>query len=257
MTEGSIPAPLGSRPNERGERLIWLAPTLIESATLAARAVESRRGDPKIGGSVKYPIIQFTSLEAALKQLEPIVRKGQHLSTGRPFQKFGGMLPREAWANWLLCAAINVVDGRSLTFTSDPIGGDGLIMDSATGDAVAKTEHVMVRSRHGRSDTDLETLILQRVEKKLTKGEAYAKEKTLIIFLDEDVGNRAWFPNRVAQELPKPHHFKAVWVVSFEGVDEGDYVYQVVHLDVSEGNASVMRVRIAKDFASWTVTRVQ
>ena len=24
MTEGSIPAPLGSRPNERGERLIWL-----------------------------------------------------------------------------------------------------------------------------------------------------------------------------------------------------------------------------------------
>lgn len=48
---------------------------------------------------------------------------------------------------------------------------------------LAKTEHVMVRSRHGQSDADLKTLILKRVEKKLAKGEAYAKEKTLIVFL--------------------------------------------------------------------------
>ena len=167
------------------------------------------------------------------------------------------MLSREAWANWLLCAAINEADGRSLTFSSDPVGGDGLIIDSATRDAVAKTEHVMVRSRHGRSDADLKTLILKVVEKKLAKGEAYAKEKTLIVFLNEDVGNRPWFPNKVAQELPKPLHFKDVWVVGFERVDEGDHLYQVAHLDVSDGDAPVMRVRVAKEFASWTVTWVQ
>lgn len=162
------------------------------------------------------------------------------------------MLSREAWANWLLCVTLNEdrADGRSFTFCSDPIGGDGLIIDSATRDAVAHTEHVMVRSRHGRSDADHKTLILKAVEKKLAKGEAYAKEKTLIVFLNEDVGNRPWFPNKVAQELPKPLHFEAVWVAAFERLDEGDYVYQVVHLDVSEGDAPVMRVRIAKDFAS-------
>lgn len=59
---------------------------------------------------MKYPTINFTSLEAALKQLEPFVRDKQHLLTGRPFRKFGGMLPREACANWLLCAAVNVVN---------------------------------------------------------------------------------------------------------------------------------------------------
>jgi hypothetical protein len=206
---------------------------------------------------MNYLITGFDSLAVALKRLEPFVRQGQELSTGRPSQKLGGLLPREALANWLLCAAINEIDGRSLTFTSDPIGGDGLIVDSATRDAVAKTEHVMVRSRHGQSDADLKTLILERVEKKLAKGEGYAKEKTLIVFLNEDVGNRVWLPNKVAQELPKPLHFEAVWVVGFERVDEGGRVYQVVHLDVSEGDAPVMRVRIAKDFTSWMVKRVQ
>ena len=30
LTEGSIPAPLGSRPNERGERLIWLDRAVVD-----------------------------------------------------------------------------------------------------------------------------------------------------------------------------------------------------------------------------------
>jgi hypothetical protein len=31
----------------------------------------------------------------------------------------------EYLANWLLCAIINAVDKRQLTFSSDPIGSDG------------------------------------------------------------------------------------------------------------------------------------
>ena len=88
-------------------------------------------------------------------------------------------------------------------------------------------------------------------------GLVLASGKTLVVFLHEDVGNRVWFPNEVARRLPDPLYFNAVWVIGFERIGAGDYIYQVVHLDVSDGDALVVRVRIAKDFASWKVKRVQ
>jgi hypothetical protein len=204
---------------------------------------------------MKHSVKRFESLAVALRELRPFVFREGHLATGRPFRSMGNLRSREAWANWLLCAAINKADGRSLTFSSDPVGGDGLIIDSATGDDVAHTEHVMVRSRHGRSEVDLGELILKAVRQKLAKGEAYARGKTLVVFLHEDVGNRVWFPNKVARELPQPLHFQDVWVVGFQAIDGA--VYHVVHLDVSEGNAPTLEVRIANDFARWSVRRLQ
>jgi hypothetical protein len=206
---------------------------------------------------LKHPTKQFDSLESALKALEPCVRDPRHLRTGKPLKKFGGMLPRELLSNWLLCAVLNEADGPPLMVATDPVGGDGLIVDTTTNEAEVKTEHVMVRSRDGRSEADLKTLILGRVEKKRANGEAYASGKTLVVFLDEDVGGRVWFPNEVARGLPDPLYFNAVWVVGLEPMEAGEYVYTVVHLDVSDGDALVVRVRIAKDFASWTVRRVQ
>jgi hypothetical protein len=173
---------------------------------------------------MKYPITQFTSLEIALKELEPFVRNGQHLLTGRPFRKFGGMLPREALANWLLCVALSKTSGRSLTFTSDPTGGDGLIIDSSTRDAVALMEHVMAPSPSGRVEPEPKALILRAVDKKRDKGVAYADLKTLCVFLNADVGNRTWHPNKVTRELPNPLYFKNVWVIGLERVVEGDHV---------------------------------
>ena len=40
-----------------------------------------------------------------LKELEPFVRNGEHLQTGKPFKRFGGMRSREILANWLLRAS--------------------------------------------------------------------------------------------------------------------------------------------------------
>jgi hypothetical protein len=92
---------------------------------------------------MKYSVRRFKSLAIALKELEPFIRNGQHLQTGKPFEKFGDMRSREILANWLLCVAINSTDNRELTFSSDPVGGDGIICDSATGETWS-TEHVMV-----------------------------------------------------------------------------------------------------------------
>ena len=102
-------------------------------------------GRAEVGRPVimKYPVARFKSLAVALKKIEPFIRNGEHLQTGKPFAKFGGMRSREILANWLLCAAMNSASVGELTFSSDPIGGDGIICDVRDGRDLAD------RARHG------------------------------------------------------------------------------------------------------------
>ncbi len=204
---------------------------------------------------MKYPVTKFKSLTVALKEIEPFVRNGQHLQTGKPFDRFDDMRSREMLANWLVCVAVNAVTDSNLTFSSDPIGGDGIILDEATGETWP-TEHVMVPRLRADQTVDAHALILDKVEQKRSKGgAAYAAGKTLIVFLDADVGE--WFPNRVAQQLPEPLHFATVWVVGLRAVEAGEYVYNVTNLDLSKGVVPALLVRIGKDFDKWEVTPVQ
>jgi hypothetical protein len=204
---------------------------------------------------MRHSVTRFKSLAAALKEIEPCVRNGEHLQTGKPFKNFGNMRSREILANWLVCVAYNSEYGDKLTFSSDPIGGDGIICDVATGESWP-TEHVMVpRLRAGQTD-GAEALILKAIKKKCCKGgAAYATGKTLIVFLNAGAG--MWLPNKVARQLPEPLHFAAVWVVGLQLVASGEYVYGVTCLDVSDGDAPALLVRIRKDFDGWEVTRVQ
>ena len=204
---------------------------------------------------MKYQVRRFKSLELALKEIEPFVRNGAHLQTGKPFRQLGDMRSREVLANWLLCVTINAVNGQKLTFSSDPIGGDGIILDGATGDTWP-TEHVMVTPHAAGEDDDAKSLILKAVEHKRSKGEAaYAEGKTLVVFLDAGAGE--WHPNKVARALPDPLLFAAVWVVGLHGVEAGEYVYGVTLLDLSTGNAPTFLVRISNAFDAWDVTDLQ
>jgi hypothetical protein len=206
---------------------------------------------------MKHPVRRFRSLAVALKELERFVKEGQPLRTGRPSKTFRGMLPREIWANWLLCAALNGATGRdNLEFTTDPIGGDGVIWDKATGNTWP-TEHVFVPPVAAGEEVNVEALILAAISAKNDRGgAAYAGGKTLVVFID--AGGGAWYPNRVLRALPRPLHFDVVWLISLHGVtDDGAYVYDVVGLYRSDGNAPAWRVRIAPDFSSWSVKRVQ
>src|ERR1700694_3585818 len=204
---------------------------------------------------MKYQVRRFKSLELALKEIEPFVRNGAHLQTGKPFRQLGDMRSREVLANWLLCVTINAVNGQKLTFSSDPIGGDGIILDGATGDTWP-TEHVMVTPHAAGEDDDAKSLILKAVEHKRSKGEAaYAEGKTLVVFLDAGAGE--WHPNKVARALPDPFLSAAVWVVGLHGVEAGEYVYGVTLLDLSTGNAPTFLVRISNAFDAWDVTDLQ
>jgi hypothetical protein len=192
----------------------------------------------------------FESLADALKHLEPIFRDDRLILTGKPLRRLGDMRPREACANWLICAALNEASGASLMFASDPTGGDGVIFDSETGYEFALTEHVIAVPG---DDANVEALILRKVQEKRL-GESYAAGKTLVVYV---AAKGKWRANVVARQLPNPLFFADVYVVSREGIEAGDYVYAVASLDVAEGNAPSWRVRIAEDFASWTVTQVQ
>jgi hypothetical protein len=201
-------------------------------------------------GAMNQRTTFFETLADALKKLEPIFRDDRLLMTGKPLRPLGDMRPREACANWLICAALNEARGASLMFGSDPTRGDGVIFDSETGCECALTEHVIAVPS---GDANVEALILRAVEGKRS-GESYAAGKTLVVYL---AANGRWRANVVARQLPNPLLFADVYVISREGIEAGEYVYGVAFLDVAEGDAPSWQVRIAKDFASWTVVQRQ
>jgi len=206
--------------------------------------------------SMKHRVTKFKSPEACLKDLEPFIKDGEHLQTGKPFKRFGGLRSRELLANWLICAAVN--SGRStasLIFTSDPVDGDGIIYDTDE-KADFPTEHVLVPRAKPGEQRDIPTLISSAIAKKQEKGgAAYASGKTLIVFLEAGLGR--WVPNQVARQIPKTD-IQDVWVVGLQGVENGEYVYGVTRLTNNEGgDAPVWLVRISKDFDAWQAQRTQ
>jgi hypothetical protein len=204
---------------------------------------------------MKYPVRRFKSLEVGLKEIESFVRNCAHLQTGKAFKQLGDMRSREVLANLLVCITIREIEEADVTFSSDPVGGDGIIQDVKTGETWP-TEHVMVTHHGAKKDDDAKSLLLKAIDQKRRKGgEAYARGKTLIVFLDAPVGE--WKPNVVARELPEPLLFAAVWVVGLRGVEDGEYVYNVTCLDISKGDAPAFYVRINKTFDRWVVTPIQ
>jgi hypothetical protein len=203
---------------------------------------------------MKYPVTRFKDLKVALKEIEALVRDPRHLQTGRPFEKFGGMRPREMLANWLLCATFEAVEGRQLVFYSDPIGGDGLIPEEST-EKTWQTEHVYVSRHSGGAGADAHALVLDAINHKRNNGEPYCRGKTLVVFLDAGAGE--WFPNRVVRALPDPLYFAAAWVVGLHSVHNGTYAHGVTMLDPTQEDAPAFLLRINGDFDAWEVVQIQ
>ena len=216
-------------------------------------------GSPTLPGSEFRKVTKFTNLTSALKELEPFIRDARHLQVGDEFKKFGGLRSRELLGNWLLCVACNANVGEdSYTFTSDPGGGDGLIVDETNG-TVLETEHVLVPGPHpgapeGRRQDEPMTLILESIAQK--NDPKYAG-KTLIVLCNDAGTGAAWHPNKVARALPDGLPFEAVCVIALQGVFDGSYIYGVTWLHMGLGNAPTWQVRIAPDFGSWRVEAVQ
>ena len=143
---------------------------------------------------MKDPVRRFMSLDAVLKELEPLFVGDGHFRVGVPLKMFGGMGSWEVLASWLLCVAINWKDDRRLVFTTDTLGGDGIIVDDETGQTWP-TARVMVAWR-ARANLQgvIEQLILNAIKDKCAKvGAACKAGKTLIILLHAESG--VWHPD--------------------------------------------------------------
>ncbi|MBX3710079.1 MAG: hypothetical protein KIT56_10405 [Gammaproteobacteria bacterium] len=202
---------------------------------------------------MKYIVTRFKSFKVCIKELEPFIRHGEHLQTGKPFKRFGNLRSREILGNWLLCTVINFeYQFNRVTLCSDPQGADGIIYDS-TSKKAWQTEHILV-PRNDSKEQDIVSLIVNSIEKKQSKGGApYASGKTLVVFINANGGE--WYPNRVARQLPTTLYFEGVWIIGLQRVIQERYIYNVTRLNVY--SCPIWQVRIEKDFNAWKVKRIQ
>lgn len=205
---------------------------------------------------MKYSITTFKSLKVCLKELEPFIRNGQHLETGKPFKEFGFLRSREILANWLLCVVAHFEQkSQQFKICTDPQGGDGTIYN-ATKKQAWLTEHILVSQKNNESD-HMQSLILKQIEKKQKKGGfAYASGKMLIVFLNKQGGE--WYPNRVAKNLHDVD-FESVWVVGLQKVVDGKYLYNVVRVFPAGCPVwcPIWQISINKKFDDWDVKKIQ
>jgi hypothetical protein len=200
-------------------------------------------------------VTRFKSMALALKELEPFIRNGQHLQTGRGFDRFGDLRSRELLCNWLLCAVKNFeFGGERFVFSSDPTGGDGLVTDLHDGHSWF-VENVMVPNLPGENDT-VDGRILAAIAHKQSRGAEYADGKELIVFANAGK-HEAWYPNRIARQIVQPQLFDSIWIMSLQVVENGEYVYGVAALDISQANCPCFIITIASDFNTWTVRQIQ
>jgi hypothetical protein len=202
---------------------------------------------------MKHAVTVIKDLKAGLKQIEHFIKQPQLLWSGRAPRNFK-LLPREIVANWFISAIIgHERQSEAITFSTDPVGGDGVIIDKAAQVDVMLTEHVFVPIRE--PPIPLEDRIAEAVADKMESGETYARGKTLIVFTEGNGG--LWHPNRAARRIAGAHAFEGVWVVQLSSADEGGYKYGVACLTLEAGNTQVWTVDINPAFDAWYIERIQ
>ena len=143
---------------------------------------------------------------------------------------------------------------RQFTFSDDPTGGDGVLIDKETGTTYL-TEHVYIPSPEYRKTTEsVEDLMIDAVRHKARKGKAYAEGKFLVIFSDT-IGR--WFPNRVGRSIEGIHDFVSAFAVGLESGYDSGYVYWATRFFTAPYKCPTFRVHISSDFSQWHVERVQ
>ncbi len=193
---------------------------------------------------------QIKDLKVALKDMEPYVRDPQFLTQGKRFSNFN-MLVREAWGNWLLCAVFSRQYNEDFTF-QETEDGDGIVFGKKT-KKWCVVEHVCALDfPKGKKLPKNEDRALWAINYKIKRGPNYAKDKSLVVFLD---GAELWYPNRVGRQISWQHNFLSVYCVGLlVGTKEG-YSYSVSEL--GSLHSPTWRIEINHNFTSWNIIQVQ
>jgi hypothetical protein len=204
---------------------------------------------------MRYRVTAARDLKSMLCDLVPLIRDAQRqLHVGREIGNFA-QRPREVLGTWLICAALNYQSGapETWTFSTDPDGGDGLIILRAEGRG-ERIEHVFVREVPAGQTLE-DAIVAAATAKQKKGGAAYAEGKHLAVLCDAG-GETAWYPNRVGRALHDAHDFESVWAVGLhEADDENHYTYWVTQFDSEV--SPVVRVSIDLSTCEWHVDTVQ
>lgn len=191
-------------------------------------------------------------LRVALKDFEPMVRNPVHLWNGRDIKNFK-LRPREAWANWLLCAVLQKLIGTNITFAEDD-EGDGIIFDKLSGQIVP-TEHVAaLEIPKGKKLPLGEQRIIDAIQHKIERGPDYAVGKWLVVFFD---GAQKFYRNKIREAIYGKHNFVAVFCVGLLNSGPMGYEYIATEFRNSYGQRSVsFKICINNDFTGWEILQV-
>jgi len=202
---------------------------------------------------MKKSINVIKDLRIALKDFEPMVKNPRYLWNGRRIANFN-LLPREAWANWLISVVLSHLQNKFITFAEDIIGGDGFIVDRER-ELFFPTEHVCALDiPAGKNLPTGEDRIIQAINLKIARGSEYAQDKILVVFFD---GAGWFFRNKIRESIFKRHNFEAVFCVGLldSGVD--GYSYYVTEFRDSFGDKSIThKVEINGNFNNWKVSQI-
>lgn len=214
--------------------------------------------DRKLGGGNTKVIKDF---KVALKDFEPMIKNNftKLFLNGREFDNFS-LIPREAWANWLLCAALSEVSGKDITFAEDK-KGDGLIIVKDTFEVIP-TEHVSALENKHNPQPKGENRIINAINEKIKKSEDfakkgidYAKGKWLVVFFD---GAEKFYRNKIRESIKGKHNFGSVFCIGLLTIQDGAYSYLITEFRDSYGDQSKsFKICINKDFTNWKVERIK
>jgi len=191
-------------------------------------------------------------LKIALKDFEPMVKNPKHLWNGRDIQNFS-LRPREAWANWLICAVLRKMYKRDVTFMEDN-RGDGFIVDRDK-KIVVPTEHVSALNiPRGKKLPSGEQRVIDAINLKISKGSSYAKGKLLVVFFD---GAGEFFRSKIRKSIFGRHNFEAIFCVGLLNSDKDGYSYAVSEFRDSFGDQSIThKIEINGYFTDWKISQI-
>jgi hypothetical protein len=200
---------------------------------------------------MKKDCLQVKHLDIVLKDLEPFIKNVQPLITGRDFSNFS-LRPREFLGNWLICAVANF-NGHNTSFQEDPENSDGIIFRRHDKFWI-RTEHVAAMKIDGINVVNNgDDFILKKMQSKFNKGDAYAKNKMLVVFV-EGVGQ--YHPGKIVRLIKDKHGFTEVWLWGLEKEDGMEYHYNVIPLSMHPLKPYVYKVIIQADFNRWRVEQI-
>lgn len=199
---------------------------------------------------MKVRLTLIKDLKIALKDLEKYVKTPDFLRKGRKFTNFS-LLPREAWANWLVCVFGNSQTGGNLTFGEDPENGDGIILDSKNREKYVLTEHVFITDLDQGNASEV---IVNRIFSKFRKGKEYGKGRTLIVFCEM---KGTVFPSDVRRAIYKQNTFDNIYLIVLESSESDGYSYFITPLITNSPHLTLHRIRINDEFKEWSVELIE